>query len=64
MRRWSTVGGGRLTCAALPFHCPHQVVGSLLTVQRLQQVKHIIVKHEVDQVERSCVQTDAQHEVL
>lgn len=44
------VGGG-LTCAGLPLHGPHQVVGPLLAVQRLQQVKHIIVKHEVDQVE-------------
>lgn len=54
---WS---GGGLTCAALPFHGPHQVVGSLLTVQRLQQVEHVVVKHEVDQVEGPCVPTDAQ----
>lgn len=55
--------GGGLTCAALPLHGPHQVVGSLLTVQRLQQVEHVVVKHEVDQVEGACVETDAQHEL-
>lgn len=45
---------GALTCAALAFHGPHEVVGSLLAVQGLQQVKHIVVKHEMDQVEGAC----------
>lgn len=40
-----------LTRAAVPLHRPHEVVGSLLAVQRLQQVKNVVVKHEVDQVE-------------
>ena len=46
-----------LTCAALTLHGPHEVVGSLLAVQRLQQVKNIIIKHEVDQVEGAWTQT-------
>lgn len=49
--------GRSLTCAALALHGPHQVVGPLLAVQGLQQVKHIIIKHEMDQVEGACVDT-------
>lgn len=45
---------GALTCAALAFHGPHEVVGPLLAVQGLQQVKYIVVKHEMDQVEGAC----------
>jgi len=47
--------GSSLTCAALSLHCLHEVVGSLLAVQGLQQVENIIIKHEVDQVEGPCV---------
>lgn len=54
--------GSSLTCAALSLHGPHEVVGSLLTVQWLQQVEHIIIKHEVDQVEGPCVQRDREKE--
>ena len=49
--------GSSLTCAALALHGPHEVVGPLLAVQGLQQVKHIIIKHEMDQVEGACVDT-------
>lgn len=54
--------GSGLTCAAVSLHGPHEVVGSLLAVQGLQQVKHIVIKHEVDQVEGACRQTDRQDE--
>ena len=50
--------GSALTCAAVSLHGPHEVVGSLLAVQGLQQVKHIVIKHEVDQVEGACRRTD------
>lgn len=54
--------GRILTCAALPFHGPHQVIGPLLAVQGLQQVKHIIIKHQMDQVEGPCKNTqDERH---
>lgn len=43
------------TCAALPLHGPQEVIGSLLAVQGFQQVKHIVIKHQVDQVEGSCM---------
>ena len=50
-----------LTCAAFTFHGPHEVVGPLLAVQRLQQIKNIIIKHEMDQVEGPCRHTETTH---
>lgn len=49
-----TSGGSGLTCAALALHGSHKVIGPLLAVQGFQQVKHIIIKHKMDQVEGPC----------
>ena len=52
-----TAGSNGLTCAALALHGPHKVVGPLLAVQGLQQVKNILIKHEMDKVEGPCMDT-------